>query len=81
MTIEEMIHFATCLKNNWTIDFNDMEVFCNLVAEALEELKWYREQDLIQREEVPVMRLCMAINTNHFDDATKILNGIPKAEP
>lgn len=49
--------------------------------ECLDELQWYREQDLIRREEVPVMRLCMAINTNHFDDATRILNGIPKAEP
>lgn len=49
--------------------------------DCLDELRWYREQDLIRREEVPVMRLCMAINTNHFDDAARILNGIPKAEP
>jgi hypothetical protein len=31
MTREEIIHFANCLKNNYTIDFNDMEEFCNEV--------------------------------------------------
>ena len=35
MTIEEAIHFATCLKNNWTINFADMEEFCDMAIEAL----------------------------------------------
>ena len=35
MTREEAIHFAECLKNNWTINFNDMEDFCNMAIEAL----------------------------------------------
>ena len=35
MTREEAIHFAVCLKNNWTIDFNDMEEFCDMAIEAL----------------------------------------------
>lgn len=41
MTREEAIHFAICLKKNYTIDFNDMKVFCNMVIKALEqELQW-----------------------------------------
>ena len=41
MTREEAIHFAICLKKNYTIDFNDMEVFCNMAIKALEqELPW-----------------------------------------
>lgn len=35
MTTEEAIHFAKCLKNNWTIDFNDMADFCDMAIEAL----------------------------------------------
>ena len=35
MTREEAIHFATCLKNNWTINFADMEEFCDMAIEAL----------------------------------------------
>lgn len=36
MIREEAIHFAECLKHNWTIDFNDMEDFCDMAIEALE---------------------------------------------
>lgn len=36
MTREEAIHFAECLKNNWTINFNDMEEFCDMAIEAIE---------------------------------------------
>ena len=36
MTREEAIHFAECLKHNWTIDFNDMEEFCDMAIEALQ---------------------------------------------
>lgn len=35
MTREEAIHFAECLKNNWTINFADMEDFCDAAIEAL----------------------------------------------
>ena len=49
MTREEAIHFAVCLKNNWTIDFNDMEEFCDM---AIEALKAKTDGDLISREEV-----------------------------
>ena len=37
MTREEAIHFAVCLKNNWTINFADMEEFCDMAIEALSE--------------------------------------------
>ena len=39
MTKEQALRFAECLKNNWTIDFDDMEPFCNYVKKALEERK------------------------------------------
>lgn len=37
MTREEAIHFAECLKHNYTINFADMEVFCDMVIKALEQ--------------------------------------------
>jgi hypothetical protein len=45
MTREEIIHFANCLKNNYTIDFNDMEEFCNEVIKSQNKLQWI--EDLI----------------------------------
>lgn len=39
MTREEIKHFANCLKNNYTIDFNDMEDFCNAVIESQNKLE------------------------------------------
>ena len=42
MTDEEAIHYAECLKNNYTIDFDDLEDFCNM---AIEALKGHREID------------------------------------
>ena len=37
MTNEQAIKFANCLKNNYTIDFNDMADFCDTVTKALEQ--------------------------------------------
>jgi len=37
MTREEAIHFAECLKHNYTIYFNDMEEFCDMAIKALEQ--------------------------------------------
>lgn len=37
MTREEAIHFAECLKRNYTINFADMEVFCDMAIKALEQ--------------------------------------------
>lgn len=39
MKREEIIRFANCLKNNYTIDFNDMEEFCNTVIESQNKLQ------------------------------------------
>jgi len=36
MTREEAIDFAKFLKNNWLINFADMEEFCDIAIEALE---------------------------------------------
>lgn len=35
MTREEAIDFAKFLKNNWLINFADMEEFCDIAIEAL----------------------------------------------
>lgn len=40
MTTKEAIHFANCLKNNWTINFNDMEEFCDIAIRALGDDPW-----------------------------------------
>lgn len=37
MTKEQAKKFANCLKNNYTIDFNDMADFCDTVINALEQ--------------------------------------------
>lgn len=37
MTKEQAIQFANCLKNNYTIDFNDMADFCDMAIKALEK--------------------------------------------
>jgi hypothetical protein len=37
MTKEEAIKFANCLKNNYTIDFNDMADFCDVVIKSLKQ--------------------------------------------
>ena len=50
MTRDEIIHFANCLKNNYTIDFNNMEDFCNAVIESQHKLKDI--EDLINDENI-----------------------------
>jgi rubrerythrin len=37
MNREEAINFANCLKNNYTVDLNDMEAFCDMAIKALEQ--------------------------------------------
>lgn len=37
MTREEAIYFANCLKNNYTIDLNDIQDFCDEAIKALEQ--------------------------------------------
>jgi hypothetical protein len=37
MTREEAIHFAECLKHNYTINFADMEVFCDMAIKSLKQ--------------------------------------------
>jgi hypothetical protein len=44
MAIDKAIHFANCLKNNCTIDFNDMESFCDT---ALDTMSKYQEIEAI----------------------------------
>jgi predicted RNA-binding Zn-ribbon protein involved in translation (DUF1610 family) len=37
MTREEAITYANCLKNNYTINFDDMADFCDMAIKALEQ--------------------------------------------
>ena len=69
MTREEAIHFAECLKHNWTIDFNDMEEFCDMAIEALSEpVNENREiiKDILQM--MPTAYLLEALGVATFDE-------------
>ena len=39
MKREDVIYFANCLKHNYTIDFNTMEMFCNEVIKSQKKLQ------------------------------------------
>ena len=47
MTKEKAIKFANCLKNNYTIDFNDMADFCDTVIKALEIVEEFETAQII----------------------------------
>lgn len=48
MTKEKAIEFANCLKNNYTVNFDDMSDFCDEAIEALENSC----EDAISRQQV-----------------------------
>lgn len=48
MDKEKAIEFANCLKNNYTINFDDMSDFCDEVIKALEN----SYEDAISRQQV-----------------------------
>ena len=51
MTKEKAKEFANCLKNNYTVNFDDMSDFCDEVIEALENS--YEDcEDAISRQQV-----------------------------
>lgn len=39
MTRNDVKYYADCLKNNYTIDFNTMEMFCNEVINSQNKLQ------------------------------------------
>lgn len=49
MTSDEAIHYAKCLKNNWTLNLNDLGEFCDMAIEALKrkrgEWQVYYDED------------------------------------
>lgn len=59
MTREEAIEFANRLKNNYTIDFDDMADFCDEAVKALEQEGYYK--DLAQSYEKTIVKLNEAI--------------------
>lgn len=48
MTNEEAITYANCLKNNYTINFEDMADFCDMAIKALAKHDYFIEK--INRE-------------------------------
>ena len=48
MTKEKAIEFANCLKNNYTVNFDDMFDFCDEVIETLENSC----EDSVSRQQV-----------------------------
>lgn len=61
MNREEAIHFAECLKHNWTIDFNDMEDFCDMAIEALSPRRREEatEEDSAYCDDCEAVEMCM----------------------
>ena len=47
MTHDEAIHFAECLKHNYTINFADMEVFCDMAIESLKKVEEFEKAQII----------------------------------
>ena len=76
MTREEAIHFATCLKSNWTINFADMEEFCDM---AIEALKAKTDGDLVRRSDA-----IEAVENNSYGmgsrASVKAIKALPSAE-
>lgn len=94
MKIDEAIEvmknaFIECVENHTELNVVDANV---VIQNALEELQWYKSQDLIRREDImPVVKrhhylLSDRINSTDYGMFTGgieqiILEQIPKAEP
>ena len=62
MTKEEGKEFANALKNNYTIDFDKIPDFCDLVISALSEedntMEWKGIYDRTEVGDICIKRLC-----------------------
>ena len=88
MTREEAIHFANCLKNNYTIDFNDMEEFCDMVIKALKQepcdcISRQQAVDKMQELEDEDIEMYGCSIPEGFDGkrAIEALNTLPSIQP
>lgn len=70
MTREEAIDFAEFLKNNWIINFAEMEEFCDMAIEALQAID----------EQLYVFAVPDAMIDHKFNDDVAITWAISKAE-
>lgn len=68
MTREEAIHFAECLKNNWTINFNDMEEFCDMVIEVLKQTAWIPCSERLPEENGQYLITVKYVHVDGYDD-------------
>lgn len=53
MTKEKAIEFANCLKNNYTVNFDDMSDFCD---EAIKALQNYCEETISRQQVLDIVK-------------------------
>lgn len=89
MTIEETL--CNIARNNaLTFTEEEQDAMAEVIL-AMQELKWYREQDLIRRDDAdnilydePIMGVdgtCYGLNKPSINTIKERLANIPKAEP
>ena len=73
MTRDEAIHYAKCLKNNWTLNLNDLGEFYDMAIEALERKRG--EWVTVKGSNGKDYRKCT--NCLHTQEITGLLNYCP----
>jgi len=90
MNREEAIYFANCLKNNYTVDLNDMEAFCDMAIKALEQepttkndlgVDCISRADAIQAMQDTAKKLTNEDTINGLCGAVAILFDFPSVTP
>lgn len=71
MTNKEAIEFANCLKNNWTINFDDLEPFCDMAIEALKNMNETSSSDKISYSSICDKFPSPHIYFNTYDEAER----------
>ena len=56
MTKEKAIEFANCLKNNYTINFDDISDFCDKVIDALEDYGKECEETVSRQQVLDIVK-------------------------
>ena len=92
MTRDEAIHYAKCLKNNWTLNLNDLGEFCDMAIEALEQqtadvveivrckdCKWFKRLNF-EKASLPSHRIeaIKKLQAEGFDVAIRLSPLIPE---
>lgn len=78
MTNEEAITYANCLKNNYTINFDDMADFCDMAIKALDQEPC---EDCISREQAKATIRDRFKDLPSRVEINTILNELPSVTP